>query len=238
MINILSRILIFLLISNVCYAQDLILKCDNVQPRVGQSITISLQVEFMEDIILSNIPFDYESSKFMTVFDNKTFDKQITVMDTGVYKIGPIEMTYNNKTFRSNELTLKILPPLPDKDGIWLRFIKNDEKKYIVLEQNILVKLDEKVKGDKIVFQMEKLNSAPIAEIDISSIKAVSLKQVSSNASSRMVKDGQPFNNLIKTSIIVYEIVETSDKIMTITEKNMNNLKSKKKFREVSFEIE
>ena len=234
----LRTLLIATLISNYCFAQDLILKCDNSQPRKGQPITISLQVDFIDDIILGSIPFDYKSSNFMSVFDNRTFSKQIIVNDTGEFKIGPIELTYNNKIIKSNEITLKVLPPLPQLDGIWIRQIDNGDKKYIILEQNIIVKIDRKLKNDEIVFQMDKLNNTPIAEIDIPSIKTAALKQLTSNSSSKMDKNSQPFTRMIKTSIIIYEIEEIKGNILTISDSNMKNLVDKRGFKEVSFDIQ
>ena len=115
------------------------IEIDNPEPRVGQSVTFSINVDFLTSYFKKelgkNIDFTRSTSHFG--FQSDDFERVIIFKKAKKYGIGPFKFEFNGKEYTTNRITLKVLPKLPIQNGLWLRLTEFDGQKYLILEQFI-----------------------------------------------------------------------------------------------------
>ena len=131
--------LVAIFISNVVIGQSIILRTNNPEPRVGQVIHLEIYLNPLDSVILHSLDTSFiKTSKYGC----KYYQKDFIAKKSGILKINPFSISIGKNTFTSNELILNVLPPLPDEECLWIRFVKNENKNLIILEQKKLASLD------------------------------------------------------------------------------------------------
>lgn len=108
----------------------------NPAPRVGETITLSIQNTFLDDILNQQLD-SLNTKQISTTSNNKDTQIELMMKDTGTYQIGPIQFTLNGVHYTTNQLTIPVMPALPKSEGFWVRSASIDNKHYIILEQVI-----------------------------------------------------------------------------------------------------
>ena len=108
-------------------AQNISLKTIYPEPRVGQSISITLDLDFIEDYIKETLPSGMKLTGYSTF---SKYSRDIQVSDTGNFQIGPYEFEFNDKKYQTDSIILHVIPPLEKEEGIWIRLIEYDSTQF------------------------------------------------------------------------------------------------------------
>lgn len=117
--------------------QNIQIKVDNTEPRLGQEINLTIETNFFEEFLKGTFT---DSIEFRQTYSNKDLTKTIIAKRLGPMTIGPIKFEFNGVTYLSNSITINVIPNLTDKEGVWIRKLKIDNKDYIVIEQISIIK--------------------------------------------------------------------------------------------------
>lgn len=134
-------ILLIVLFTNILHAQVFSIKPTNPLPRVGDKIYIECVIdpEAKFDSVKNEIVKPREtcqSGNRYILTGNIILNKQLE--NTDDITIGPISINLNGKQYKSDSITLKVFPELPDvNEGIWVHCVKSQKEYYIILEQKI-----------------------------------------------------------------------------------------------------
>ncbi len=131
---------IILLVTGLTFpslAQNIQIKIDNSEPRLGQEINLTIETNFFEEFLKRTFT---DSIEFKQTFSNKELTKTIVAKQLGPMTIGPLRFEFNGVTYLSNSIIINVIPNLTDKEGVWIRKLKIDSKDYIVIEQISIIK--------------------------------------------------------------------------------------------------
>jgi len=118
-----------------CYAQDIKIHLNNPQPRVGQVVSLSIDVSFLDTIFNLNMDSSIQMTNSYYGFNN--LNKTLTFKDTGDFLIGPFSVEINGRTYTSDSIKVNVLPALPIEEGVWVRSVKFKDADYLIIEQMI-----------------------------------------------------------------------------------------------------
>lgn len=115
-------VVLFFCIGFRTMAQQLKLSVNNPAPRVGDELSVSYNIDDPQKGILG-----IGAVSLMPMF----------LSASGAVKIGPVSITLNGKTYRSDSLSLNVTPSLPPgmKEGVWIRKVISNNVAYIIIEQ-------------------------------------------------------------------------------------------------------
>lgn len=135
---------------NAIGQEKLKIKIDNPEPRVGQSVTFSINDEFLTNYFEKELGENIEFTTSTSIFGIQTndFERVIIFKKAKKYKIGPFNFEFNGKKYTTDVIEVNILPELPMEEGLWLRLIEFEGKKYLILEQLISNESDKSNKGN------------------------------------------------------------------------------------------
>lgn len=119
------------------FAQNINIKVDNTEPRLGQEISLTIETKFFEEFLKGTFT---DSVEFKQTFSNKDLTKTIIAKRLGPMTIGPLKFEFNGVTYLSNSIIINVIPNLTDQEGVWIRKLKIDNKDYIVIEQIVTIK--------------------------------------------------------------------------------------------------
>ena len=132
--------LIFIFSSLNTVGQEIInIEIDNPEPRVGQDVLISINVDFLRDYLEKELGNNIELTGSKNIFGMSS-DKlkwEIEFKKAKKYKIGPLDFKFNGKRFTTNTIEVNVIPRLPYENGLWLRLTEFQGDKYLILEQLI-----------------------------------------------------------------------------------------------------
>ena len=133
-------LLVFIMCSLSAIGQEkLKIEIDNPEPRVGQSVTFSINVDFLTDYfkkeLEKNIDFTRSTSTFGMQSDD--FERVIIFKKAKKYKIGPFNFEFNGKKYSTETIEVNVVPKLPMENGLWLRITELEGQQYLILEQLI-----------------------------------------------------------------------------------------------------
>lgn len=109
------------LITSLTFGQSK-LATNNPAPRQGDEIDISVTLkENDERIGKGNLKLTH------------------VLTETGTVNIGPFKFQIANKEYETDIITINVSPALPNdiKDGLWIRLVDFNDKKYLIIEQRI-----------------------------------------------------------------------------------------------------
>ncbi|MDH5379995.1 MAG: BatD family protein [Cyclobacteriaceae bacterium] len=139
--------LLFLVTPFQGFSQDTLqIKLDNTMPRLGEKIELSFSIDFFTNALQKQLGENIELTNASSIFgsQNKEFTRVLQLNKLGEYPIGPFSFNFNEKNYTTNSLTIKVIEALPFEEGIWIRLIENNGKKYLIVEQLISNKSDLK----------------------------------------------------------------------------------------------
>lgn len=139
------------------------LEPSNPAPRQGEEVNITFQLkEGNVDIGGGN------------------FKVRQPLADTGLVKIGPFQLSINDKSYTTGTITLRVYPRLPGHvhNGIWIRYVVFEGKHYLITEQRISGDQKKKVESTAMVIGSDE----SFAELDRDQFEQAGLKVVFSNS--------------------------------------------------------
>jgi hypothetical protein len=132
-----SIILLLTGLSFPSFAQNIQIKVDNTEPRLGQEFDLTIDTGFFEEFLTGAFR---DSLEFEETSSNKGMKKTIVAKRLGPMTIGPLKFEFNGVTYFSNTILINVIQNLTDKEGVWVRKIKIDNEDYIVIEQIVTLK--------------------------------------------------------------------------------------------------
>ena len=131
-------LLFFVLCSiNAIGQKKLEIRIDNLEPRVGQNVTFSIDLDFLTEYLQKelNNTVKITNSNSIMMFGN--FEREILFQEAKKYQIGPFNFEFNGIKYTTDSIEVNVLPELPKEDGLWLRLNEYKGVKYLILEQRI-----------------------------------------------------------------------------------------------------
>ena len=127
-------ILVLTIYSGFLSAQVFTLDVFNPAPRIGDKVELNYAIVPETSNTSTNDNAYYQSRKDIIARGSLSVTEK--VKDTSDIKIGPLSMTVDGKTYKSDKIVLKVYPELPKvKKGFWIRFIELNKKFYIITEE-------------------------------------------------------------------------------------------------------
>jgi hypothetical protein len=211
--------------TSYCFGQNLILDIINPLPRANDAIEVGISVgpavngesnkTLLGTIKVEGVPFDNDS-----------------------ISIGPFIFMLNGKSFKSNQLSLKVENELPRDitDGLWVSSIKFNFKRYLIIEQRIPTKIS-KVKNSENELQINKGSDAFLfAELDEEALedKGVSIVSINTMSGKKIVNLDDPYGSFThQTTIYCYELTTAYNETFKITKSYLINLPGEIEVKEV-----
>ena len=122
---------------NAIGQKKLEIEIDNPEPRVGQSVTFSINVDFLTDYFKKELGKNVEFTRSTSIFgiQSDDFERVIIFEKAKKYEIGPFDFEFNSKKYTTETIEVNVLPKLPMENGLWLRITEFNGQKYLILEQ-------------------------------------------------------------------------------------------------------
>jgi len=230
-------VLAMVLLPLVCFSQNLTLDISTPQPRLGETFTLTVEV----DTIATNV-FSFLSSRFIvsgyrsTSNSGSALGTTLQATKIGHNEIGPLTLTINGKKYIANKIAFEVVDSLPAVNkGLWIRQAPiDDSSEYIILEQRIPA-LTYITRSDSTINMTTKANDD---EKEIEMVKDVQgINFAGSTEDYRSIidpKTGQKKD--FKFFFALYRIVKTDkNKPMVITKISFNNMPDYYDFKDVVF---
>lgn len=134
-------ILVLTGLTSLLSAQNIQIRVDNTEPRLGQEINLTVEILFFEEFLKGALSDNLELKPTHSNMMRAT----IIPKQLGPTTIGPLEFQFNGVTYLSNSISINVIPNLTDKEGVWVRKLRMDDKDFVVVEQ--ITTLKPKTKG-------------------------------------------------------------------------------------------
>jgi hypothetical protein len=144
------------------------------------------------------------------------YSRSMSPLDTGEFQIGPFEFVLNNIKYKSDSIKIRVIPPLPEKEGIYISSAKLNDKTIVIIEQ---------VYKFKTQFGMNySSGSSNLVDIYIKDFNNM-ISQIKESSDSPL-KMGKSYinNNNLHYSIKSYEITNYTSRPIRLTRDNFLNL--------------
>ncbi|KAB8155815.1 hypothetical protein EZY14_000990 [Kordia sp. TARA_039_SRF] len=124
---------------NVLGQKQLKIEIDNPEPRVGQNVTFSINIDFLTDYFKKELDRNIEFTRSIPIYGMQSDDLERVIIfkKAKKYKIGPFDFEFNGKKYTTETIEVNVLPKLPMENGLWLRKTEFDGQQYLILEQLI-----------------------------------------------------------------------------------------------------
>jgi hypothetical protein len=136
-------LLLLSLLSSISYAQLFTISPSNPAPRVGDKMSVNYTIDQetkFDKTKSSSIKLGETCQTVNTNILRGNLELNQKFESTGEVKIGPIIIGVNGKQYKSDSITLKVLPALSDVDeGFWIHCVEVQKTFYIVTDQIISV---------------------------------------------------------------------------------------------------
>jgi hypothetical protein len=165
---------------------------------------IGQEIEFKLSMANLNGGLSYKSNSKDIVIDMKDLEKRFFVIcnEIGKHEIGPYEITINNKTIKSNNISIHIVDPVISNqitDTLISLLIPNSIKKgeefTMTIKSNLQLNNAPTINDIKNLDDLSQLNIAALKISNKLKIKQLNL----SYSSSKTIKDGKEVNEFIYT---------------------------------------
>ena len=188
-------------------AQNISLKTIYPEPRVGQTIRITLDLNFIEEYVKETLPPKLEVTGY-SPFSN--YSRDILVNDTGYFQIGPYEFNFNNRKYKSDSLIIHVIEPLEKKEGVWIRLFQHDSIQFLIVEQY----LSKPKNASNFIF----------TELIEQPIDGLEFNFKTSNTNFVSVDDNNPISALLGYSLQIYNVTNETGKEIKMTKKFFKDL--------------
>ncbi|PHR74659.1 MAG: hypothetical protein COA67_00900 [Lutibacter sp.] len=134
---------------NAIGQEKLKIEIDNPEPRVGQKVIFSFNLDFFTKYLKPELGTSIELTNSTSIngIKSKGFERIIIFREAKKHKVGPFEFEFNGKNYITNSIEINVLPKLPFESGLWIRLTESNGQKYLILEQlisNVSNKKDNK----------------------------------------------------------------------------------------------
>lgn len=130
--------LIFIIFNlNVFCQNNLKIEIDNPEPRVGESVLFSINIDFLKDNIQEKLGSEIELTRSTSVhgMQSDDFERVIVFNKVGLNKVGPFEFEFNGKKYVTNQIEINVQPKIVLEESLMVRIAELNGQKYIVIEQ-------------------------------------------------------------------------------------------------------
>ncbi|WP_421753055.1 hypothetical protein [Croceimicrobium sp.] len=211
-------------------AQSIRLKTNYTEPRLGQSITITLKLNFIEEHIKETLAPELEL-KGNSAFSN--YAREIQVNDTGDFQVGPFLFEFNGKVYKTDSVILHVTEPLENVEGLWVRLIEYDSTQILIVEQHIENEW-KKDKESKDPFSMSlSTTELEFAELIENPMEGLEFNFRQSNSYSVLIDEKDPFGASLAYSRKIYHVTNYSGEEIQLSEDFFENLPKKIELPEI-----
>ncbi len=141
----------FIAISTVAYGQQIVdLSISNPQPRIGEEVSLSIDMEFIANDMFFQLPDGVKGVGSSSIYGKPStlFSQKVVFKNTGEMYVGPFNFTYNGKKYVTDSIKVNVVDGLPFEEGIWVTYVSEGGENYIIVEQQIENESDyREVKG-------------------------------------------------------------------------------------------
>lgn len=130
--------LIFIIFNLNAFCQNnLKIEIDNPEPRVGESVLFSINIDFLKDNIQEKLGSEIELTRSTSVhgMQSDDFERVIVFNKVGLNKVGPFEFEFNGKKYVTNQIEINVQPKIVLEESLMVRIAELNGQKYIVIEQ-------------------------------------------------------------------------------------------------------
>ncbi|WP_179319792.1 hypothetical protein [Winogradskyella helgolandensis] len=232
-----KKIILLLLICCAFQAiaqQKLEIEIDNPEPRVGQKVTLSINMDFLNEYLKKELGKNINVTGSPSIFGMSSEDFQrIIIFDKAkTYNIGPFDFEFNGKKYTTDTMEVNVLPKLPIENGLWLRQTEFEGQHYLILEQ-LISNTSNKTENENGSYSHTIGGVMPegkeFAELNEDLTQGIQLSNYSSATNSVTPDDGELFGVGFSYSIKKYKITFDEDYKgeYLISESDFNNLPTK-----------
>jgi hypothetical protein len=189
-------------------SQDISLSIDNLRPRVNQIISINLSLDFIKEVVSTGLDKNFRVIQGTSA----PFSVHIFANDTGKFYVGPYEMVFNNKVYKTDSVLINVLKALPPKDTICISTYFVGNKQYILLEQLYELKIE--------FGQNYYANKPNLVELKDRFNGSYSFQEKGAIDELYGSKSPKPLHYSYK----IYDVVKYSKNEITLTNSNFDNL--------------
>jgi len=192
------------------------IEIDNPEPRVGQSVTFSINVDFMTEYFKKEFGNNVDFTRSTAIFGMQSddFERVIVFKEAKKYKIGPFDLEFNGKKYTTNVIKVNVLPELPMENGLWLRITEFDGEKFLILEQlisNESNKTDNEKGGYSYTIGGIKPEGQEFAELNEKLAEGIELSNYNSSSNTLQAEGAGPFDAGFSYSIKKYKVKFSKD---------------------------
>jgi len=235
-----SIAILLVLVAFQSFAQDtLSLNIDNPEPRVGDPVTLTLDIEFLTEEIKTQLADDVQMHGNFSAYsyDADVLKRVLKFNKTGKQYIGPFNFEFNGKKYVTDSIEVNVAEKLPFREGVWVRYVQANGKKYIILEQLIENKSDAKRSKNGYSYTVggTKSSRAEFADIEAMPEKGVSIRMNSSSSYTVQPEGADPSSAGFSYSFKKYEVSmgSSSDAVYVLKSSHFNNLPRKTKIEPI-----
>jgi hypothetical protein len=228
-------ILCLLLLPVSVFSQVLTLELSTPQPRLGDSFTISFNIDTVASNIFSGLLGEFAISPIKNASnEGSKLGVTLTASKLGKTEIGPFSLKINNETYTTDKLDFEIVDSLPQvNQGIWIRKVPiNDTSLYLLIDQRI----------PALTYITHNANSINLTTKTNDEDKEIEMVQdaprINFHGSISDMKsfiDPKTGNELkFKSFFAMYKIIFSKDKPTVITKADFNNIPDYYKFKDIT----
>ena len=216
------------------------IEIDNPEPRVGESVLFSINIDFLKDNIQEKLGSEIELTRSTSVhgMQSDDFERVIVFNKVGLNKVGPFEFEFNGKKYITNQIEINIQPKIVLEESLIVRIAELNGQKYIIIEQLVknIAKTERNEFGEMTTylgglapdnFEFAKLNE----EIK----RSIEFDDFNSSSETLMPENSKYGEVGFSYSIIRYRInfSNDSDNEYILTEKDFINLPKNYKLKQI-----
>lgn len=236
-------LLVLSLLSTISNAQHFTISPYNPVPRVGDKISVKFTID-QEAKFDTTKSSDIKLGKGVQPFNKNILRGDLELNqkfeNIGNVKIGPIIIGVNGNQYKSDIITLKVLPAIPDVDeGFWIQCVEFRNTYYIVTDQTISFdsELSDSGSTNRINPSDEIFASLNSKSVKIEGIKDIVLTLTRTTNSSAFQENNNTKSHRICTKVYKVNLEDSYKNNGELTKENFENLPKNLNFQPVKIKF-
>jgi len=117
--------------------QSLKIEIDNPEPRVGEDVLFSINIDFLKTNLQEKLGAEIELTRSTSThgLQSDDFERIINFNKIGMNKIGPFEFDFNGRKYFTNQIVVNVQPKIKLEESLIVRVSEINSQKYIIIEQ-------------------------------------------------------------------------------------------------------